>query len=58
MKTLTFEMSDALYEAFQQMATTYDRTLGRVTVLHSTAPFLPDNLERLPWWYVMFEITV
>ena len=32
MKTLTFEVSDALYEAFQQMAAKYGRTLAEVAL--------------------------
>ncbi len=52
MKTLTFEVSDALYEAFQQMATTYVRTLDQAAVLHSTIPFLPL------WSYRFGEITL
>ena len=32
MKTLTFEISDALYEAFQQMAAKYNRTLEEVAL--------------------------
>ena len=32
MKTLTFEVSDALYEAFQQMAAKYGRTLEEVAL--------------------------
>ena len=46
MKTLTFEVSDALYEAFQQMAAKYGRTLEQVA-LEWLAKYAPQSRPQL-----------
>ena len=46
MKTLTFEVSDALYEAFQQMAAKYGRTLAEVA-LEWLAQHAPQSRPQL-----------
>ncbi len=46
MKTLTFEGSDALYEAFQQMAVKYGRTLEEVA-LEWLAEHTPQSHPQL-----------
>jgi hypothetical protein len=46
MKTLTFEVSDALYEAFQQMAAKYGRTLEEVA-LEWMAKYAPKPCPQL-----------
>jgi len=45
-KTLTFEVSDALYEAFQQMAAKYGRTLDEVA-LEWLAKHAPQSRPQL-----------
>ena len=45
-KTLTFEVSDALYEAFQQMAAKYGRTLEEVA-LEWLAKYAPQSRPQL-----------
>jgi len=45
-KTLTFEVSDALYEAFQQMAAKYGRTLEEVA-LEWLAKYAPQSRPPL-----------
>ncbi len=55
MKTLTFEVSDALYEAFQQMAMTYGRTLDEVALewlakhTPKSYPQLTEEESRAAW---------
>ena len=46
MKTLTFEISDALYEAFQQMAAKHRRTLEEVA-LEWLAQHAPRSCPQL-----------